>query len=119
MGDGLSYKREISHRQKLTDDRNMTKPPIVCKSIGKHQLTYTLLSESDLTAARAFGLAWRVNDETLTRMKGYGIDLETATGCKHHMLPVPAAYVIIGVTQLSVDCRQNDDCFTLKICSTA
>ena len=64
------------------------------KSIDKHHLTYTLLSDSDLTAARAFGLAWRVNDETLTRMKGFGIDLEKATGRKLHMLPVPAAYVI-------------------------
>ena len=47
-----------------------------------------------MNAAKAFGLAFRVPDETVERYKGFGIDLEQASGEEHHLLPVPAVYVI-------------------------
>lgn len=63
-------------------------------SINKLELTYTLLSDSDLEAAKAFGIAFTVDDKTLVMYKNFGIDLEDASGKKHHMLPVPAAFVL-------------------------
>jgi peroxiredoxin len=55
---------------------------------------YTLLSDASANAARAFRVAFRVDDDTYNKYKGFGIDLEAASGEKHHLLPVPAVYVI-------------------------
>lgn len=65
------------------------------ESLKKHDLTYMLLSDSDAAAAKAFGLAYKVDDATYAKMKkDYGIDLEAHSGKDHHILPVPAAYVL-------------------------
>lgn len=55
---------------------------------------YTLLSDASANAARAFRVAFRVDDDTYNKYKGFGVDLEAASGEKHHLLPVPAVYVI-------------------------
>ncbi len=60
----------------------------------KLKAPFPLLSDSDLVAAKAFGLAFQVDDATITKYKGFGIDLEKASGRDHHALPVPAVYVI-------------------------
>lgn len=39
-------------------------------------------------------MAFRVDDQTFTKYKGFGIDLESASGYQHHALPIPAVYVI-------------------------
>ena len=46
-----------------------------------------------MTAARAFGLAYVVDDETIKMFKRYDIDLEGASGEAHHLLPVPSVFV--------------------------
>jgi len=55
---------------------------------------YTLLSDSDMSAARAFGLAFEVDAATREKYKEYGIDLEKASGDTHHQLPVPSVFLI-------------------------
>lgn len=70
------------------------RPEKMKETLDKHDLNYTLLSDAPMAAARAFGLAFKVDDATLEKYKGYGIDLEAASGYKHHELPVPAAYVV-------------------------
>lgn len=55
---------------------------------------FPLLSDSKLSAAKAFGLAFQVDDTTLTKYKSFGIDLEKASGQRHHALPVPAVYIV-------------------------
>lgn len=55
---------------------------------------YTLLSDSDLVVARKYGVAFRVDDETVARYLGLGIDLEDAAGRTHHWLPVPSVFII-------------------------
>ena len=57
-------------------------------------LDYTLLSDARLSAAEAFGLAFRISDDYYQAAKDYGVDLEEASGETHHALPVPAIYVI-------------------------
>jgi peroxiredoxin len=64
------------------------------KTIEKHHLKYSLYSDSTMNAARAFGLAYTVDSATFAKMQFHGIDLEKASGLKHHMLPVPAAFVV-------------------------
>jgi peroxiredoxin len=71
------------------------RPEELAKSTEKLQLVYELLSDSDMLAARAFGLAFKMDDELVETYKNqYGIDLEASSGRVHHELPVPAAYVV-------------------------
>jgi len=56
---------------------------------------YQIYSDSKMNLAKAFGLAFKVDDETVSMYKEkYQIDLEGDSGETHHLLPVPAAYVI-------------------------
>ena len=63
-------------------------------SVGKHHLTYTLLSDSRMQVSQAFGLAFHVDDATYAHMLSFGVNLEAATGTNQRELPVPAAYVL-------------------------
>jgi len=78
-------------------------PAELSKSIGKNGLKYTLLSDSTMMAARALGIAFRVDDTTTKKHKDYGIDLEKSSGQKHRLLPVPAVFVLDtkGIVQFS------------------
>ena len=70
------------------------RPAKLAESVAKHQVNYALLSDSDMAAARAFGLAFRVDDATVTKYQDYGIDLGDASGRDHHLLPVPAVFLV-------------------------
>lgn len=71
------------------------RPAKLAESAGKARLTYQLASDSDLAAAKAYGLAFQLPDETVTLYKDkYRIDLEGASGRTHHALPVPAVFLI-------------------------
>ena len=70
------------------------KPAKLQESLGEHEVTYTLLSDQDVELARAFGVAFRVDDDTNQMLHGYGINLEDASGRSHRVLPVPAVYLI-------------------------
>ncbi|MEL7022534.1 MAG: peroxiredoxin-like family protein [Pseudomonadota bacterium] len=69
-------------------------PERLYSSLEDETLDYTLLSDASMSASRAFGVAFQVDDETVERYKGFGIDLEEASGFDHHILPVPAVYLI-------------------------
>ena len=71
-------------------------PKNLKSSIDKNQLTYTLLSDSNADLIKSVGLAFRVDNETIEKYHQYNIDLELASGNKHHILPVPAA-LLVGV----------------------
>ncbi len=70
------------------------RPGKLAESIDKHKLTYTLLSDHAMKAARSFGIAFRVDDATIEKYKGYGINLEESSGQKHHLLPVPSVFIV-------------------------
>ena len=70
------------------------KPEVLQQSQTKHKPNYRLLSDHSMKGALALGIAWRVDDQTLEKYRGFGIDLEKASGETHHLLPVPTAYVI-------------------------
>jgi len=61
------------------------------KSIG-----YALYSDSDLNAARAFGIAFQLDATTRKKYEGYGFDLEDAAGRGHGWLPVPSVFLVDG-----------------------
>lgn len=71
------------------------------KTAAEEELDYDLYSDASANVISAFGLNWKVDDETFTKYKEkYEIDLEAWSGEDHHLLPVPAVYVIKdGVVQ--------------------
>ena len=69
-------------------------PEHLAEAMQDQELTYTLLSDSDMEAARGFGVAFQVDDETIEQYKGFGIDLEASSGKNHHLLPVPAVFIV-------------------------
>jgi peroxiredoxin len=60
----------------------------------KHDLGYALYSDSSAEAAKSFGLAFHVSDQENKKYKGYGIDIEKASGNTQHILPVPAVFIV-------------------------
>ncbi|MEW5850785.1 MAG: peroxiredoxin-like family protein [Myxococcota bacterium] len=64
------------------------------ESTQKHTLSYRLVSDHMGEAIKAFGLAYRVDDATVAKLKSYKMDIEAASGQRHRLLPVPAAYLV-------------------------
>jgi peroxiredoxin len=69
-------------------------PEKLRESIEKHKLGFRLLSDAQMVAAQAFGVAYGLDERTLQQLKQYGIDVEEASGEKHHQLPVPAVFLV-------------------------
>jgi peroxiredoxin len=74
----------------LSTDR----PELLYTSLKATDIHYTLLSDSHLEAAKAFHVAYHVDDATLAKMREYGVDLESTTGTTQHALPVPSVFII-------------------------
>jgi peroxiredoxin len=70
------------------------RPSELAKSAEGGHLSYTLLSDSNVEAATAFGLVFTVDDATIERYKGHNIDLEASSGESHHKLPIPAVFIV-------------------------
>ena len=70
------------------------KPEKIRESLDKWEIKYTLLSDSRMDAAVALGIAYRVSDATVARYSGSNKDLDLNSGQNHHLLPVPAAFII-------------------------
>jgi len=73
---------------------SIDKPELLLESLDDPEIGYIIYSDSSLDATRAFGLAFRVDDELNKRYLTYNIDLEKASGETHHVLPAPATYII-------------------------
>ncbi|MGB5292276.1 MAG: peroxiredoxin-like family protein [Lysobacterales bacterium] len=73
---------------------SIDKPELLLASLDDPDVGYTIYSDSALSATRAFGLAFRVDDELNQKYLKWDIDLEKASGEDHHVLPAPATYII-------------------------
>jgi peroxiredoxin len=70
------------------------RPEKMIKSLEVKGLGYALYSDSGLDAARAFGIAFQLDEASVKAYRGYGIDLEDASGRDHHQLPVPSVFLV-------------------------
>ncbi len=57
-------------------------------------LDYTILSDADVQAATALGIAFRASEQTINRRHEQGEDIEGSSMQKHGVLPVPAVFAI-------------------------
>lgn len=70
------------------------RPAELARTLDKTPLDYTLLSDSSAAAIAALGIGFVVDAATREQYKGYGIDLEAASGATHHALPVPSVFIV-------------------------
>jgi peroxiredoxin len=73
---------------------SIDQPEQLYASLDQPDIGYRILSDSNLNATRAFGLAFKVTDETVEKYLKWDIDLEAASGETHHVLPAPSTYII-------------------------
>ncbi|MBI3124047.1 MAG: AhpC/TSA family protein [Ignavibacteriales bacterium] len=60
----------------------------------KYKMAYELYSDSKAKVSIAFGIAFKVDDEYVSKLKGYNMDIEASSGERHHILPVPSVFLI-------------------------
>lgn len=64
------------------------------ETLAKNEFPYTILVDDQFSAADAFNVRFTVDDNTQTRYKGFGIDLEKANADSSWDLPHPGTFVI-------------------------
>lgn len=64
------------------------------KTVAKTKAAFPIVHDQDLTIMKAYKTAFTVDDATVTRYQGFGVDLKKANGSDTAVLPVPATYVI-------------------------
>ncbi len=84
------------------------RPEELARTLSKDKLDYTLLSDSKADALKAFGIAYRVDDETIKKYQGFGIDLEKSSGETHHVLPVPSVFIVDADNRLQFSYTHPD-----------
>ena len=55
---------------------------------------YELYSDTDAAAARLFGVAFRLDDDTHADYQGFGVDITERAGTEHRALPVASTFLI-------------------------
>src|SRR5271165_5219031 len=59
-------------------------PDAEAKTKATYSITFPVLSDSDAAMIEAFHVVNKVDDATLAKMKGFGVDLESYSGKGHH-----------------------------------
>jgi peroxiredoxin len=70
------------------------------KTIEKTHASFSIIQDEGYKIMKAYKVNYKVDDEMLSKLSGYGIDLEMNNGNKDHMLPVPATYIIDGTGKI-------------------
>jgi peroxiredoxin len=66
----------------------------IAKTLGKVKATYPVLHDAGLKIMKAYDVSFALDSATITRYRGYGINLEESNGANGANLPVPAVYII-------------------------
>ena len=70
------------------------KPENVAKTVEKTKAEYSVLYDEGLKIMKAYEVEFEVPENTITRYRNAGIDLEKSNGGNGKYLPVPAIYII-------------------------
>lgn len=60
----------------------------------KRSLSFDLLHDEDNKTAKRYGIAFTLDPDTVSKYKGYGIDVAAHNGTVNNELPIPATYII-------------------------
>jgi len=70
------------------------KPENVLKTVEKTKAEYSILYDEGLKIMKAYDVEFQVPENTLTRYRNAGLDIEKNNGANGKFLPVPAVYII-------------------------
>ena len=71
------------------------RPEELNKMTAADHLNYRLFSDPQAEAMKKFGVAYQVDETTLTNYKRkFNVDLERSSGQTHHILPIPAVFIV-------------------------
>jgi peroxiredoxin len=73
---------------------SVDRPDAEAKTKATYAIPFPVLSDSDATMIEAFHVVNKVDDATLAKMKGFGVDLESYSGKPHHEIAVPSLFLI-------------------------
>jgi len=66
----------------------------ISKTVSKTKAAFPILHDQRFAIMKAYHTAFTVDDATVLKYQGYGIDLAQANGATANVLPMPATYVI-------------------------
>lgn len=64
------------------------------KTNATYEIPFPVLSDPELRGHEAFRVVHEASDDEVSRLKGFGIDLERSSGKAHHKFAVPAFFLI-------------------------
>lgn len=70
------------------------KPENVATTVQKTKATFSILHDKGLKIMKAYDVEYEMEENTVTRYRNAGIDIEKANGENGKYLPVPAVYII-------------------------
>jgi peroxiredoxin len=70
------------------------KPENISKTIEKTGAVYSIITDEGLKIMKAYDVDFEVPENTITRYRNSGIDIEKNNGANGKYLPVPAVYII-------------------------
>jgi peroxiredoxin len=70
------------------------KPENVSKTVEKTKAEYSILYDEGLKIMKAYDVEFEVPENTLTRYRNAGLDIEANNGSNGKYLPVPAVFII-------------------------
>ena len=60
----------------------------------RYEIPFPVLSDETLELVQAFHVVKQVDETELTRLRGFGMDLEASAGKNHHVIAVPSMFLI-------------------------
>ena len=69
-------------------------PENVTKTIEKTKATYSVLYDDGMKIMKAYDVEFEIPENTITRYRNAGLDIEKSNGTNGKYLPVPAVYII-------------------------
>ena len=70
------------------------RPAVLSQDSVEDNPPYRLLSDSTMSIAKDFGIAFRLPDATVERYRSRGLDLAEESGSDHRLLPAPSVFII-------------------------
>jgi peroxiredoxin len=84
----------LSHPAKTADQVAASSQEAIAVGAADH-LNYRLFSDPRAEAMKKFGVAYQVDNNTVTNYKRkLNVDLENSSGQTHHILAVPAVFIV-------------------------
>lgn len=73
---------------------SVDRPEAAAATRATYEIPFPVLADPDLAAHEAYRVGRTVPPEELERLRGFGMDLEEASGRDHHVIAIPALFFI-------------------------